>query len=594
MVTQGKRIILLFCMLLGLLPVYSQKKAKVFPYKGSGLSKEEAAMHLLSRFTYGYNVKDVQQIQKEGLEKWFFRQLQAKGEDKELEEMLEPYADALLDNRTVVQKYPRGPRVRRMMLDEGYIPQDSVDNKSKFYKAAVKNYMAEKGIHPEQELYRKFIATKVLRAAFSTNQLHEVMTDFWFNHFNVSFTKPQSATFIPSYENHVIRPEALGRFEDLLLATAKSPAMLLYLDNASSKAEQPKAKNKTGINENYARELMELHTLGVDGGYTQKDVSEAARILTGWTNYPMNGYGNTNFIKNIEKSLNNPKNPSVIDGDFIFAASRHDKGKKVVLGRHFENNGYNEGVELISFLASRPQAARFICKKIAVRFVSDDPDSTLVNEMAKTFLESKGDIKKVLTAMVYSPEFWRKDNVYSKVKTPFELAISSVRALDAQVENPNRLVNWVTRMGEKKYYYIAPTGFPDKSSYWINTGALLNRMNFGLSFTSNRASGVGVDLLELTGYREPESPEQALEVYAALLLPSTDIETLKNRLGPLLTAQNLQQKVEKSSGGKAQMMGDMEKEKPNAKQRLNDKKSNNAMLAQVVGLIIGSPEFQRR
>lgn len=588
---QGKKISIFFLVFFGLFFSYAQKKPEAFPYKEGGLSEEEAAIHLLSRFTYGYNVHDVQKIQKEGLESWFFRQLQAKTQDKELTEMLEPYADVMLDNKSVTEKYPRNTRVRRMMIDEGYIPQDSVIIESAFFKKAYNDYLEEKGFKPQQELYRKFIAAKVLRAAFSANQLQEVMTDFWFNHFNVSFTKSQSAPFIPSYENHVIRPRALGKFDELLLATAKSPAMLLYLDNASSVAERPNTKNKTGINENYARELMELHTLGVDGGYTQKDVSEAARILTGWTIYPMDGYGSQNLINQIAKEKEGQRR-SRIEGDFVFAANRHDKQQKTVLGRDFEDNGYDEGVELISYLSSRPQTAHFISKKIAVRFVSDTPQEALIDKMANTFLASKGDIKKVLTAMVYSPEFWRRGNVYSKVKTPFELAISSVRALDAQVENPSRLINWVTRMGEKKYYYIAPTGFPDKSSYWINTGSLLNRMNFGLSFTSNKTSGVDVDLLGITDYHEPESPEQALEIYAKLLLPTTDIKILKTRLSPLLTAQNLQKKVVRPSGGDFNTQD--EEEVGAIGKKINNRKSNNAVLAQVVGLIIGSPEFQRR
>ncbi|MFD2536866.1 DUF1800 domain-containing protein [Sphingobacterium chuzhouense] len=451
--------------------------------------------------------------------------------------------------------------------------------------------MEEKGFRPQQELYKKFIAAKILRAAFSANQLREVMTDFWFNHFNVSFTKPQSAPFIPSYENHAIRPKALGKFDNLLLATAKSPAMLLYLDNASSVGVRSNSKNKVGINENYARELMELHTLGVDGGYTQKDVSEVARILTGWTIYPMNGYGNQNLIKQITKG-NEVQRQSRIEGDFVFAANRHDKQLKTVLGKDFENNGYNEGVELISYLSSRPATARFISEKIAVRFVDDTPPEMLIDKMANTFLASNGDIKQVLTAMVYSPEFWSRENICSKVKTPFELAISSVRALDAQVENPNHLINWITRMGEKKYYYIAPTGFPDKSGYWINTGSLLNRMNFGLSFASNKNSGVTIDLLKLTEDHEPESPEQALKIYTELLLPSTDFITLKNRLSPLLTTQDLQKKVAKSADSNFPIP-DEEMEVANRK-KINSRKSNNAMLAQVVGLIIGSPEFQRR
>lgn len=572
-------------MFLSVLICYGQEKIKGFPYENGGLSEEEAAIHLLSRFTYGYNALDLQEVHDEGLEKWFFRQLQGDMAENELTELLVPYADAMLDNKTLSEKYPRNTRVRRMMIDEGYIPSDSVNN-GEFYKKSYENFLKEKGYRREQELYKQFIAAKVLRAVFSNNQLQEVMTDFWFNHFNVSFTKPQSAPFIPSYENHIIRPNALGRFEELVLATAKAPAMLLYLDNASSVAERPVSKNKVGINENYARELLELHTMGVDGGYMQKDVSEAARILTGWTIYPMNGYGNKNLVRQITKM--NSQGQNLIDGDFVFAANRHDKGQKVVLGKHFENDGYSEGVELLSYLSSRPQTARFISRKIATRFVSDDPEETLVEKMADTFLKSEGDIKAVLRTMVYSPEFWRREHLASKVKTPFELAISSVRALRGEVANPNRLISWVTRMGERKYYYVAPTGFPDRSSHWVNTGSLLNRMNFGLSFASPKASGVNIDLLEVMDYREPEGPEHALEMYSHILLPTTDIEMLKSRLSPLLTAQDLQKKVANFSNKE-----DGKEQNP-SKRKENNKNSNNAVLAQVVGLIIGSPEFQRR
>lgn len=586
MIIFQKKVWLIIGLLFSLSLSYGQKQPKNFPYKKGGLNKEEAAIHLLSRFTYGYNTKDIQDIQTEGLEKWFARQLAAKEKDKELSQMLEPYKDAMLDSRTLTKKYPRGPRVRRMMIKDGYIDKDSIDPASRHYRETRKKYMDDKGIRPEQEIRQKFLASKVLRATFSENQLQEIMTDFWFNHFNVSFTKPNCAPFIPSYENHVIRPNALGKFEKLLLSTAKSPAMLTYLDNVASVAARPNAKNNRGINENYARELMELHTLGVDGGYTQKDVSEAARILTGWTIYPMDGYGNQNII-----DMDRPANKNnIIDGDFVFVANRHDKKEKIVMGKSFSNSGYEEGEELMNFLASRPQTAKFISRKLAVRFVSDEPNEQLVEKMAQAFLNSKGDIKEVLRTMVYSPEFWDKEIINNKVKTPFELAISSVRALDARVLNANRLNNWVTRMGEKKYYYIAPTGYPDRSTQWINTGSLLNRMNFGLSLTRDRNSGVEVDLLKLTGQREPESAEHALEVYAKILLPKTDVELLKKRLAPLMTAQGLQQKIEKSSGNnnKNMNMG------TNDRQLASNQKPNNAMLAQVVGLIIGSPEFQKR
>jgi uncharacterized protein (DUF1800 family) len=375
----------------------------------------------------------------------------------------------------------------------------------------IRAYMSEKGYKPEQDLFRQFICQKILRAAYSNNQLQEVMTDFWFNHFNVSITKNDCAEFIPAYERDVIRPNSLGKFGDLLLKTAKSPAMLYYLDNFSSAAPLPEgavavfagegadsaaavAMRRRGINENYAREVMELHTLGVDGGYTQQDVTQAARVLTGWTVYPMN--------ENAKKFVNrfNPdqlaRRGFVHEGDFLFNANRHDRGEKTVLGHVFPaGGGYEEGVELLEMLAHHPSTARFICRKIAIRFVSDDPPQSLIDKMVKTFLQKDGDIRQVLITMVTAPEFWSPAAVREKTKSPFELAIGAVRSLHATIDQPYPLYTWITRMGEKMYYYQAPTGFPDKGVYWINAGSLLNRMNFGLALAEGQVPGVRVDLV---------------------------------------------------------------------------------------------------
>jgi uncharacterized protein (DUF1800 family) len=491
-----------------------------------------------------------------------------------------------------------------MAVRDGFIDKDSVKADQKAYREVLKNYMQQKGYKPEQELFRQLYCQKILRAAYSGNQLREVMTDFWFNHFNVSITKNDCAGFIPVYERDVIRRGSLGKFGDLLKATAHSPAMLYYLDNFTSSGPMDVARpgaagprKAQGLNENYARELMELHTLGVDGGYTQQDVTQAARVLTGWTVYPMGEYG-----KAAEQRLNRmgddkmERQGFVHEGDFLFAANRHDKGEKMVLGRHFgPDGGYEEGMQLLDMLAHHASTARFISRKIAVRFVSDNPPSTLIDKMAKTFLDKDGDIRDVLTTMVSAPEFWNAAAIREKTKSPFELAIGAVRSLQAKIDQPFQLYNWVTRMGEKMYFYQAPTGFPDKGQYWINTGSLLNRMNFGLALATGRIPGVTFDLAVLNNNHEPESAQAALVTYCKLIMPERDLDQTIRRLTPMLNDPALQQKVNAASNkmneGMAgtEAMTTKEAMSPPAPAPIAP-----ATTAQVVGIIIGSPEYQRR
>jgi uncharacterized protein (DUF1800 family) len=299
-----------------------------FPYKAAGLNKQQAAEHLLSRFTFGVRAADIENVTATGLEEWFEKQLNAKLPDEEVTARLAGYDALSMTNAQVLATFPRGPIVKNMALKEGFIKQEDLkDADRKDLKALYDSFRNYKGLREERELLRQFICQKILRATYSNNQLQEVLTDFWFNHFNVSMTKNDCAEFIPAYERDVIRPNVTGPFENLVLATAKSPAMLFYLDNFSSmgKNEEMEAmqekrlarlqkkgqlndtikvkKNKAqGLNENYAREVMELHTLGVDGGYTQQDVTEAARILTGWTIYPIADYGQYGQLrKTIEK-----------------------------------------------------------------------------------------------------------------------------------------------------------------------------------------------------------------------------------------------------------------------------------------------------
>ncbi|MEJ2904707.1 DUF1800 domain-containing protein [Pedobacter panaciterrae] len=593
-----------------------------FPYKQAGLSERQAAEHMLSRFTYGPKAGDVDRVLKIGLEKWFIQQLEGSLQDEELDKMLAQFDDINLSNTDVENKYPRSARVLRMAIKDGAIDKDSVNKGNQAaYKKQIKEYMEMNGLKPQQELYRQFINQKILRAAYTNNQLRELLTDFWFNHFNVSLTKNQCASFVPAFERDVIRPNVTGKFNDLLLATAKSPAMLIYLDNFSSSGQpaavrndsvQTKGGNKNrkaqvkkkqgGLNENYAREVMELHTLGVDGGYDQNDVTQAARVLTGWTIAPMGedgyGAGMKKLMDNVGET-NLEKRGFVHQGDFLFVPTWHDNGEKTVLGKRFSaNGGYEEGVTLLTMLAHHPSTAKFISKKIATRFVSDQPSPRLIDRMAKTFIKTDGDIKQVMITMVSSPEFWKVDALREKTKSPFELAISAVRSLDAQITQPYQLFSWINKMGQKMYYYQAPTGFPDRGQYWINTGALLNRMNFGLALASQRIPGIKVDLAALNNNHEPESAEAALTTYSKIIMPERNLDATIKRLKPMLKDPDLNKKVEiaaekntpvASNIDNTEVMGGVKKGRITKKEDVK-----NSELAQVVGVILGSPEFQRK
>ncbi|WP_448699189.1 DUF1800 domain-containing protein [Mucilaginibacter sp. AW1-3] len=635
-------------------------KSYSFPYQKAGLTERQAAAHLLNRFTYGATPGQIDAVVKMGLEKWFQQQLEAKQGDVALDSMLNQYDALKLNNEQIVAEYPKNGQVLRMAVKEGLINKDSVKTDKKEYRDKIKELMDQKGLKPQGELLRQFVNAKILRATYTNNQLQEVLTDFWFNHFNVSFTKNDCSEFIPVYERDAIRPNVLGKFDHLLLATAKSPAMLYFLDNFSSvgvnpNAKQPnarraqlvqqqqqqmmeanpnspqakflanaqKAKKAQGLNENYAREVMELHTLGVDGGYTQTDVTQAAKVLTGWTIYPMNdGYGNAaRKIVDTYGTANMEKNGFVRDGDFLFNANRHEESQKIVLGHVFPaGGGYQEGVDLLEMLAHHPSTAKFITKKIAVRFVSDVPPQSLLDKMARSFTDHDGDIKQVLITMASSPEFWSAQALREKTKSPFELAISSVRALNAHVVAPYPLYLWITKMGQKLYYYQAPTGFPDRGQYWINTGALLNRMNFGLALATKRIPGITFDLKALNNNHEPESAQEGLVTYGKLIMPERNLDQTIARLTPMLNDPELGRKIDEAAGKTKSVqdmnagsddtnMMQMADNPKNYKAKLNkgggaagdrlmyamqNSPGQNTMLSQVVGILIGSPEYQRR
>jgi len=345
---------------------------------------------------------------------------------------------------------------------------------------------------------------KLLRAIYSERQLQEVLTDFWFNHFNVDARKGPDRFMLTEYERETIRPHVLGKFRDLLEATAKSPAMLFYLDNWMStdpngphvdpraargriargpfgpvfippRMQQMRQQNpnnqRRGLNENYGRELMELHTLGVDGGYTQKDVTEVARALTGWT-------------------IQQPRQ----GGGFRFEPRLHDEGQKVVLGHVIKaGGGESDGEQVLDILAKHPSTARFIATKLVRRFVSDAPPQALVDRTAKRFLESDGDIREVMRTILTSTEFLAPDAYRAKVKTPFEFIVSAVRATGADVDDATPLVRAVNQLGMPLYQCQPPTGYKDTADAWVNTGALVNRMNVALRLASGQMPRVAVD-----------------------------------------------------------------------------------------------------
>lgn len=634
------------------------------PYKKMGLTPEQAAAHLLGRFTFGAKPGQIKEVVDMGLDKWLQQQLNETLPDEEVTRRLpaDTYEALGMNNEAIVNTYLNAGQIIRIAAKNNLFNKDSIRNLDKpEYRQQLKKIMDEQGYKAPQELQRQIVNQKIVHAAYGQNQLQEVLTDFWFNHFNVSLTKGQCQQYVLTYERDAIRPNVLGNFETLLEATAKHPAMLEFLDNASSvsmdndmarqqekgvyaKLAQQKLQamandtSKTGakflqqafnlrktqgLNENYAREIMELHTLGVDGGYTQQDVTTVARALTGWSIMPMYKDGPGMKLIQAAGPALMAKKGFVVEGDFLFRADKHDESPKTILGVNFPaNGGYNEGKQVLELLANHPSTAKFICTKLATRFVCDTPSAELVNKMSETFLKTKGNIKNVLITMVNSREFWDNKSLREKVKSPFEFAISAIRATNADVQQPFQVFNWCTRMGQRFYYYQAPTGFPDRATYWINTGSLLNRMNFGLAFATEKIPGVKLNLEALNDNHEPESAEAALAIYSKILLPERNQDDNIRRLTAMVRDANLEQKISQAAVKTTVPVTDINQtmqtddmmSSPDAtisprKRRANERAAlskknlpvttlyvagNTNTVSQVVGIIIGSPEFQRK
>src|SRR5882672_3240179 len=503
---------------------------------------DAAIVHALSRLGFGPRPGDVERVKAIGLAAWIEGQLEPRRlDDRAAAQALAALPTLTMSTAELHREYPR-PDLRQKSADPQMAPRELFDRPP-----------------PEKRPVRivaEMQAARMVRAIESERQLEEVMVDFWFNHFNVHAAKGEVKWYLTSYERAVIRPHALGKFGDLLRGTATHPAMLFYLDNWLSTRPNftvPFGANRgkrAGLNENYARELMELHTLGVDGGYTQTDVTEVARAFTGWT-------------------IDRPQT----DGHFIFRPAMHDPGEKVVLGQRIPaGGGRDDGERVIEILTRHPATARFVATKLVRRFVSDTPPPALVARVAGTYTSTGGDISAMLRTIVESPEFFSEDAYRAKIKKPFEFVASAVRALGGGIgaQSGITLARASAEIGEPLYQAQPPTGYADRGEAWVNAGALLARMNFALGLASGRYPSVSVELPALVAGADPSAPAAMLDRLLASIVTG--------QAGPqtraVLTAQLSEPQITRLSP--------------------DDRGRANTDVAKLAALVIGSPEFQRR
>jgi len=626
------------------------------------LSADEAILHALNRLAYGPRPGDVEHVRQMGLAKWIDQQLNPNSiEDNAVEARLGNLPTLRMSTSKLLTEYPQPKQAEKQAIKRAQAEQrrskvaavtpakedssqpqqespkmETAENASVAQDQqsepnapspmkqersdaanpatrglgkrdllgggdpnAVPRAIADDSRRP-QRVVEELAMAKVTRAIYSERQLQQILDDFWFNHFNVFAGKGEDRWFLTSYERDVIQPRTLGKFKDLVTATAKSPAMLFYLDNflsadpnaaarlAAERAArqswhrgpfarplpprtlQQQKKNARGLNENYGRELMELHTLGVDGGYTQKDVTEVARCFTGWT---------------IEK----PREYA----SFKFDERLHDPAPKMVLGKKVHSGGMKDGEEVIQLLSRHPSTAKFISTKLARHFVSDNPPAALIERMAQSFESTDGDIRAVMKTMIYSPEFWSREAYRAKIKTPFELVVSAARALGTDVDTPMPLVQWTARIGEPLFQCQPPTGYSDKADAWVNTGALLNRLNYSLALAGNRVRGSRSDVAALLGADSTDAkstpPGEHSNTDAKAALPGEDSNFAKAAL---------QRAVQIFLGGQTApaTLETLEKQldTPEIVQARLDDPVKRADLGIVAGLVLGAPEFQRK
>jgi uncharacterized protein (DUF1800 family) len=591
--------------------VSAEKRAK-----SQNLTEQQRIVHVLNRLGFGARPGDVERVKAMGLENYINQQLNPeKISDTVAENKVRDLNVLNMTTAELYEKFPQPGQLLRQLQARGKLPADLAEARenrvkggknststempsaempskemkrdsmpstemapnparnnqnpppgnpleNEKYRQVLQDYYRENGLQQPQRIMAELHASRILRAVYSERQLQEVMVDFWTNHFNVFAGKGADRWLLPSYDRDTIRPNALSKFSTLLQATAQSPAMLFYLDNFQSvspnananrgrgllqqlRAEQRPQQQRRGINENYARELMELHTLGVDGGYTQKDVQEVARCFTGWTIFqPRGGAAAVNAMMG-EGARRNA-------GTFFFNQRVHDDGEKIVLGQKIPaGGGIKDGLMVLDILAHHPSTAKFIATKLVRHFVSDNPPQALVDRAAATFTKSDGDIRETLKTIFFSKEFNSTESYRAKIKRPFELVVSAMRTLGAETNGGPQTHQWIARMGEPLYGFQTPNGYSDAAESWVNTGALLERMNFGLALANNRIPGTRVNLSTLNG-DQAKVMDEYLKTLLAGEISSATRETLLKQLDPA------------------------------------------DPVTKVVGLILGTPEFQRQ
>ena len=572
--------------------------------KKARLSEEQQIIHVLNRLGFGARPGDVERVKAMGLENYINQQLNPeKIPDSVAENKVKDLGVLTMTTAELYEKYPQPGMLLRQLQAKGLLGADQaepkkdpanpqqVDPQNEKYREMLREYYQQNGLMQPQRIVAELQASRILRAVYSERQLQEVMVDFWTNHFNVFANKGADRWLLPAYDRDTIRPNALGKFSELLLATAQSPAMLFYLDNfqsVSPNANRPNAQmrplfnlrpqgqlrprqqlrleqremrspqrprpqqqqQRRGINENYARELMELHTLGVDGGYTQKDVQEVARCFTGWTIFqPRGGAAAVNALMGTDAARRNA-------GTFFFNARVHDEGEKIVLGHKIPaGGGIKDGLTVLDILAHHPSTAKFIATKLVHHFVSDTPPPALVDRVAAAFTKSDGDIRTTLKAIFFSNEFNSPEAYRAKIKRPFELVVSAIRSLGADTNGGPGTHQWIARMGEPLYGFQTPNGYSDAAESWVNTGALLERMNFGLAMAGNRIPGTRVDLTKFTMQDKSKLIDESLKLLVAGDISAGTRETLMKQINAANATESA---------------------------------------AQVVGMILGTPEFQRQ
>lgn len=679
-------LLITIAILSGSLPVSEAQRAST-----TRLNDDQRILHVLNRLGFGARPGDIERVKAMGLEQYISQQLAP-------EKINDEVATAKLKNLSILnmstaelyEKYPQPGQLLRQLERRGDLPAGlatardnraqaraaapaaSVDAKAgsaaamnggaksatpmemdaaaannpaadgnpmdnQKYRQALREYYAQNGLQLPQRITAELQASRILRAVYSERQLQEVMVDFWTNHFNVFAGKGADRWLLPAYDRDTIRPNAMGRFSDLLLATAQSPAMLFYLDNFQSvspkaqagpgyfggqrpgaqrgplgvtqirnvltmtnnpQQQRPQQQARRGINENYARELMELHTLGVEGGYTQKDVQEVARCFTGWTILAPRGAAAAT-----QAMMNGPRADMLREnaGRFFFNPRVHDDGEKIVLGHKIPaGGGVKDGLEVLDILAHSPATAKFIATKLARHFVSDNPSPELIDRTAAVFLKTNGDIRETLRAIFFSPEFNSPDAYRAKVKRPFELAISAIRTLGGETNGGPGVHQWIARMGQPLYGYQTPNGYSDTADSWVNTGGLLERLNFGLTLASNRIPGTRVDLKRFMDSNDSDATDKSklMERFLSLIvagdMSTKTRDTLLKQINDqttLVVPAALPSRPNMNDAGQ----NDMLDQRPSRQQQSARVDANiTDPVTKMVGLILGSPEFQRQ